>query len=641
MMQLGTCYYPEHWDESTWERDAQRMKDLGLTWIRIGEFAWSRLEPTPTHLNFDWLDKSIDILGNAGLKVMLGTPTATPPKWLCDRYDDIYQYDGQGRVRGFGSRRHYSYNSPSYLQETERIVGLLAERYGRHEAIGAWQTDNEFGCHGTVRSYAPWDLLAFRRWLAQRYEDIEALNEAWWNRFWSMEYNGFDDVELPNLTVTEANPSHVLDFYRFSSDAVIAYNKLQCDTIRQHSDKPISHNVMLYFGDFDHYKLAEDLDIVTWDNYPLGMLEQSPLPDEVKNRFFRAGHPDLIGLVHDLYFGLKRQPFWVIEQQPGPVNWAPSNPLPAKGMVRLWTHQAMAHGADVVSYFRWRSACGAQETMHAGMNRHDGSADRASVEARRTAQELVALSGNDKALADVAILFDYENLWACDIQPHSQGFSYWALVFEYYSALRSLGLDVSFAHPRSDLSPFRVVFAPALHLVDADLVGHLQAYCEAGGQLVVGPRSGVKTLSNVVHAPALREWLELTGTKTSHVDGIRPGVLEALSFQGKSYSYHTWADLFELTDASSLASYRCLAYDGVSAISEKQHGQGTCISLGAWGDRDLHVALFAWVLERAAIPHQALPEGLRQTQRGDLRYTMNFTPETVNDIPPFDLDISS
>ncbi|MEZ4631701.1 MAG: beta-galactosidase [Deinococcales bacterium] len=644
-MELGVCYYPEHWSKDTWRRDAERMVDLGLSWVRIGEFAWGRLEPHPNQLDFSWLDESMDILGEAGLKVILGTPTATPPKWLCDRDPAIYQVDKEGRIRGFGSRRHYSYNSPDYQRETERIVALLAAHYAHHPALGAWQTDNEYGCHGTIRSYGKHDRVAFQRWCEAKYGHIDKLNEAWWNRFWSMDYQGFSEIELPNLTVTEPNPSHSLDFYRFSSDAAINYNRLQCEIIRRYSDKPISHNVMLFFEDFDHFKLAKDLDIITWDSYPLGMLEQSPLPDPLKTQFMRSGHPDLVSFMHDLYYGLKSKPFWVMEQQPGQVNWAPSNPLPAKGMVRLWTHQAFAHGAEVVSYFRWRAATGAQELMHAGLNKHNGQPDRASLEVKQLKHELKIMPKLSKNPAQVALLFDYENMWATDLQPHAQGWRYWKLAFDYYHSLRKLAVDVDIRHPYDDLDPYALVFAPALHLIDETLAKHLKTYCEAGGHLIIGPRSGMKTLSNTVldngiTSPTLSAWQNLTGIRVDLVDGLRPNVHEKLSWQAQNYHYHTWADIFELLDAKALAHYRCFSYEGV-AIAEKTHARGEVISLGCWGDEGFHQAFFSHCLAAKNIEHQALDEALRQTTLDNRHYWLNFSaktmPSPLGNIPPYDL----
>ena len=633
-MDLGVCYYPEHWPEATWAPDAKRMKDLGLTWVRIGEFAWSRLEPTPGELQLEWLDRAIDTLGEAGLRVVLGTPTATPPKWLVDEYDDVLQIGADGHVRKFGSRRHYCFNSASYQEETTRIVSLLGKRYGTHAAVQAWQTDNEYGCHDTVRCYCENCRKAFRVWLEHKYKNVAALNEAWWNVFWSMEYRSFDEIDLPNRTVTEPNPSHALDFYRFSSDSVVAYNKVQCEIIRQYSSAPITHNAMIFFGDYDHFKLAEDLDILTWDSYPLGMLEQSPLPSEVKAHFLRVGHPDLVSLMHDLYYGAKNKPFWVMEQQPGQVNWAPSNPLPAPSAVRLWSHQAFAHGAGVVSYFRWRAAVGAQETMHAGLNLHDGTPDRASEEVRKVYGELetppinAALNRppSKGGTGEIALLFDYENLWATDLQPHAQGWSYWSLLWNWYSALRGLGLDVALTHPRRDLQEYEVVFAPALFLVDEALAEHLTGYVERGGRLVVGPRSGFKTPTNLAHAPAPGPLADLMGVRINHVDALRPGLTETVSYRGRSLNYSTWADLLTLTTAEPLAHYQTDAYAGAVAVARQNHGDGTCTTLGMWGDAAAHRILFEDVLEPAGLTTLRLPEGVRLTRRGGLTYLLNFNP---------------
>jgi beta-galactosidase len=652
-MELGVCYYPEHWREDTWQPDAKRMKEIGLSWVRVGEFAWKRLEPTPNKFNFDWLDRAIDNLGNAGLKVMLGTPTATPPKWLVDNYDDVLQVDKNGHTRGFGSRRHYCYNSRSYRKETTRIVTMIAKRYSKYEAVQAWQTDNEYGCHDTVRCYCDNCKREFRVWLKQKYKTIDALNDAWWNVFWSMEYTLFDEVELPNLTVTEANPSHTLDFYRFSSDSVISYNKLQVEILRKYSDKPITHNAMGLFGHYDHYKLAQDLEAITWDNYPLGTLELalvSPsevgpgatgasalFPEELKNKYMRSGHPDLISFNHDLYYGLKDKPFWVIEQQPGQVNWAPTNPLPAPGVVRLWTHQAFAHGADVVAYFRWRAANGAQETMHAGLNLFDGSPDIATNEARNVARELSQVSNINSELKDnkVALLFDYENLWATSIQPHAQGWNYWELQLTYYMTLRELGLDVAISHPRFDLSRYKVVLAPALNLVDESLATHLSDYVKQGGQLVMGPRSGFKTLSNRVHTPAPGPLTQLMGVKITKVDALRSGYTEFVAIKfvkkggRKKLSYTIWADLLTPTTAKVLATYESDAYKNVAAVTEQKHGQGSCLTIGMWADVAGLRVLLSPVLERAGIETLELPEGVRVTRRANKTYLLNFNAREV------------
>lgn len=324
---LGCCYYPEHWPRSVWAEDARRMAETGLTWVRIGEFAWSRLEPRPGELQFEWLDEAIWTLGDAGLQVVLGTPTATPPRWMLERHPDMLAVDAEGRPRKFGSRRHYCFSHEGFAAESDRIVGLLADRYGRNEHIGAWQTDNEYGCHDTTISYSDAARTAFRRWLKDRYGEIDALNAAWGNVFWSMEYRDFDEIDLPNLTVTEPNPAHALAFRRFSSDQVVRFNRRQVEIIRARSKAPITHNYMGRITDFDHFAVGRDLDFASWDSYPLGFLEdRAGATPEQQRAYARQGDPDFQAFHHDLYRAVGRGRMWVMEQQPGPVNWAPHSP---------------------------------------------------------------------------------------------------------------------------------------------------------------------------------------------------------------------------------------------------------------------------------------------------------------------------
>ena len=235
---LGVCYYPEQWPEEIWANDAKRMIDAGLSWVRIGEFSWARMEPKPGKFDWEWLDRAIETLGAAGLKVILGTPTATPPRWMLEKHPDMLAHDSAGVIRKFGSRRHYCFSHDGYREEARRIARLMVERYGKNPHIAAWQTDNEYDCHDTATSYSPHALKGFQDWCAQRYQSPNALNSAWGNIFWSMEYESFEQLELPNQTVTDPNPSHVLAFRRFTSDQVVLFNRVQCDEIRKHSQAP-------------------------------------------------------------------------------------------------------------------------------------------------------------------------------------------------------------------------------------------------------------------------------------------------------------------------------------------------------------------------------------------------------------------
>ena len=326
--------------------------------------------------------------------MVLGTPTATPPKWLVDEIPDMLPVGADGKVRRFGSRRHYDFSHEGYRRECRRIVTALAERFGTHPGVAAWQTDNEYDCHATALSYSESALRAFRSWLRRKYRSAEALNRAWGNVFWSMEVSDFDEIELPILTVTQANPSACMDFRRFASDQVVSFNRLQADIIRKHSPgRDVIHNFMGRTLTFDHFDVGADLDVSSWDAYPLGFLsDRSDQDAKWKKRFLRTGDPDFQAFHHDLYRATSKGRWWVMEQQPGPVNWAHHNPTPRAGQVRLWTWEAFAHGAEVVSYFRWRQAPFAQEQMHAGLLRPDSVEAEGFAEAKQVAEEIAGIA---------------------------------------------------------------------------------------------------------------------------------------------------------------------------------------------------------------------------------------------------------
>ena len=612
---LGTCYYPEHWPKDQWEHDAARMADLGLTWVRIGEFAWSRLEPAPGDLQFDWLDRAIDTLTAAGLKVVLGTPTATPPRWMLDRHPDMLAKDAQGRLRGFGSRRHYCFSHDGYRDESVRITTLLAKRFGAK--VAAWQTDNEYGCHDTVYSYSDAARRAFRDWLAQKYQSTDALNRAWGNVFWSMDYDRFDQIDLPNLTVTEPNPSHALDFRRFSSDQVARYNAAQVDAIRRHSSAPISHNYMGRIVEFDHFATGRQMEIATWDSYPLGFLEDR-LEDaeDHKRRYARQGDPDFQAFHHDLYRAVGRDGrWWIMEQQPGPVNWAPHNPAPLPGMVRLWTWEAFAHGAECVSYFRWRQAPFAQEQYHAGLLRPDSVEAPAFPEARQVALELAAMPDVEQAQAPVALVFDYASAWAWAAQPQGAGCDYFRLVFEVYRGLRKLGLSIDILPPDAEsLEGYKLTLIPGV-ITLSDAMNAAVARSDA--PVILGPRTNAKTAALGIPLPLPPALPGLDATVT-RVETIRADMPVAVAGGG---AVRLWREHLETT---------------AEVLDTDGDGAPLCVRAGplhylaGWPDP----AYLARLLKRAAaqvgLATQDLPEGIRIRDTGQTRFTFNHGPEDAD-----------
>lgn len=635
-LQLGVCDYPEHVPEDRWRVYARQQRELGLSFVRLAEFAWSRIEPRPGEYDWDWLDRAVAAYHAEGLRVVLCTPTATPPAWLIRAHPEILPYDAQGRVREFGSRRHYDFASPVYREHSRRITRALAERYGEHPAVAGWQTDNEFACHGTGRSYGGASAAAFPGWLRKKYGTLEALNAAWGNVFWSMEYSDWAQIRPPVLTVTEPNPAHVLDYFRFSSDLVRDFQAEQVAILRERSPgRFVTHNFMIFESGFDHYEVARGLDFASWDNYPTGMLEYFAPPgtgEDLKTRYARTGHPDLIAFNHDLYRGLLRgqngvgrvgpgtpNGFWVMEQQCGQVNWAPSNPLPAAGAVQLWTAQAWAHGADVVSYFRWRAATMSQEVMHSGLLRHDETPDRgfAEVAGLDTAQFPLG-----EVKARVALLHDYESLWLYDAQPHSAALSYWAQTVTFYSALRALGVDADVVSAKADLAGYALVVAPAITLVTPEMAARWTAAVKTGVRLVCGPRTAFRT-------PGGGTWEDgqfgpltpLIGARLLQYDALRPGLAQPVS---GGYSAHFWAESYRLQGAQATHTYQGGPQDGQPAVI--QHGNVTVV--GAYGEALIRDVLRG-ALEAAGVPTTDLPEGVRLSRRAGVTLVQNWTDQPV------------
>jgi beta-galactosidase len=625
---LGVCYYPEHWPEPNWAHDAQRMHDLGLTYVRIGEFAWGRIEPKPGVFAWEWMDRAIETLGTAGLKVVLGTPTATPPKWLVDACPDILPVDIEtGLRRGFGSRRHYDFSSETYRVEAERITAAMAERYGSNPYVVGWQTDNELCCHDTTLSASPAARDKFRAWCEARYGSIEALNAAWGNVFWSMEYGSFAEIELPFFAVCETNPAHRLAFRRFSSDQVIRFHDVMIAAIRLYAapEQWVTHNIIPpSTTGVDNAALTRQLDFVSYDNYPLGFSDQlmAKAPAEEWQPFMRTGHPDLAALNFDQVRGLSKGAWWVMEQQPGPVNWAPHNPRPAPGMIRHWTLQAFAHGAACVAYFRWRQVPFAQEQMHAGLLRPDDMPSPAWAEVEQAAME-IKLLGDLSAMPDkapVAIIIDSASGYVDDIERQGAGYRYPAVVFQYYRALRSLGVDVDFVSAgEARLDSYRVIIVPCLAMPDEAAVNALNA---SSGLVLFGPRSGAKTeefsISEGLPPGPLRDFVP---AKVIAVETLRPDCGGTIDYDGKTYESGRWRETLDVMIAEILATYE----DGTPAAIRS----GRSIYLGTLTEDAFLTALLLDLCAEANVPITPLPPTLRLRRRGDLTFAFNLADSAV------------
>ena len=616
--ELGVCYYPEHWPEDMWISDAQSMYKNGIRWVRIAEFAWSRIEPEPKKFDWKWLDKAVDILGNAGLKIVMCTPTATPPRWLINQMPDMLAVDQNGQKRKFGSRKHYSFSHKGYQKESQRITQAVAERYGNNSFIQAWQTDNEFGCHETTYSWCQSSLQEFRNWLQVKYQSIEKLNEEWGNVFWSMEYSSFEDIDLPNLTVTEANPAHHFAFRRFSSDQVKNFNSQQVKIINQFSpNRPVSHNYMGHFVEFDHYKVSEDLDIAAWDSYPLGFLQnmQSIAREDKKLLFecYNIGDPDFQAYHHDLYRGMGR--LWVMEQQPGPVNWAKYNPVPLPGAVRMWTWEAFAHDAEVVSYFRWRQAPYAQEQMHAGLMHCDNSPAMGSKEALQVSKEIQEIELPPTQKADIALLHDYEACWMTEIDGQTQDFHYTRLMLDFYKSIRINGGSLDIVGKNTDFTGYKLIIIPSFVHLDEEIFSRITL---SGAKILAGPRTGVKT--NGFQIPHNLS-LEGLGFKVTRVDALPQELPIEVEWKGIKGHMNVWREQGQCSGTSDGKGI-----DDMPVVTTGNKGSYLC----GWPDENLLKAIMKEQMLSAGLTTVSLPQYLRVRQRGNLLFFTNYGKQKVS-----------
>jgi beta-galactosidase len=437
-----------------------------------------------------------------------------------------------------------------------------------------------------------------------------------------MDYRSFDEVDLPNLTTTEANPSHWLDYYRFASDEVAAYNRIHTGLIRRHSPgRFIAHNFMIFFTDFDPYKVSDDLDVASWDSYPLGALDVfMSASGEDQLNYARTGHPDFAAWHHDLYRATGRGRWWVMEQQPGPVNWAQHNPSPAPGMVRLWTWEVFAHGGEVCSYFRWRQYHSAQEQFHAGLNRPDFEPDIGFFEAQRVAQEVKAL-GLEEAWgspqAKVALVYDYEAEWLFKAQPQGIEFGYTMLAYTCYSALRSLGLSVDFVRPGGSLEGYSLAVFPSQPILrDSDMA----AIKKFKGTVLFGPRTGSKTETvNIPGNLPPGPLQALFPIKITRVESLRPSLIESVKYKGNNYPTTLWKEWVE-SELKPVAKFA----DGKGAI----YAHKNLHYMAFYPNPELLAAYLAELAVGAGLNVTSMPEGLRIRNNGKLSFAFNYSAKT-------------
>ncbi len=604
MFYFGVDYYPEHWPESRWDTDAQMMQEAGINVARLAEFAWANLEPSDNTFDFAWLDRAIEVLAQRGIKIVLGTPTASPPPWLWYKIPDIALVDENGLAREYGSRREYSPTNAAYRAHSVRIARAMGEHYAANPHVIGWQIDNEFG----DRCYAPGTRLEFQHWLQRLYSSLEELNECWGTRFWSHVYSDWSQIPVPNRRVHGPhNPSLHLDYLRFMSDVYVDFQQLQVDVLREvcPPEQFITHNFMGFnYPKLNYFDLARSLDLVTWDNYPRGFWIKTP---DIA--------PAPLALGHATMRGLKKQNFWVMEQQSGQGSWDILPPTPRPGEIALWAYQAVAHGADGIVFFRWRTCRFGTEQYWHGILDHDGQGRRRFAEVKAMGEQIAHIGGiiaGSEVRAKAAIVLSYDSRFAFQIQQNNPDFSYERHVGDYFAALHRANIAVDIISPEEDLAPYDLVIAPALYITEIEAVRRFETFTKRGGTLIVTARSGVKDHTNlVVDLPLPGLLAPLCGVEVQEYDSLLSGETRAIRFVTpeivQSGRAAVWCDILEPTTAEVLARYDEDFYAGQPAVTLNRVGQGNVIYVGTIGDADCVQAIVRYATGLSGV------EGLMET----------------------------
>ncbi len=475
---LGTAWYPEQWPESRWDADLTLMQQAGIHMVRVGEFAWSRMEPQEGQYDLDWLDRAITAAAKHGIYTVLGTPTAAPPAWLTQKYPETLRTKENGQKDQHGNRQQFNWANPKYRELARGIAGQMAQRFGHNPNVLGWQIDNEYA----EVSFDAETRMQFQDWLKARYGTLDNLNARWTTAYWSETYSAWDQIPIQ---VGYGNPGLLLSWMRFVSDTWRSYQKNQLDVIRANADPKqfITTNTMGWFDGFDHYTVEQDLDLAAWDDY----VGQGHL-DPAKN-----------GAAHDLTRGFKGKNFWVMETQPGSVNWAPINNSLDQGEVRAMAWHDVGHGADTVSYWQWRSALNGQEQYHGTLVGADGSPVPLYPEIAQIGREFEKASpvlAGTSVKSEVAILHSYDSRWAINWQKHNKNYDPVTELVSYYQPLRAIAQSIDIVPPTAALSQYKLVVAPGLNVISDPIAKNLIDYVKGGGHLVLGQRSGMKDDDN-------------------------------------------------------------------------------------------------------------------------------------------------
>jgi beta-galactosidase len=629
-MYFGVDYYPEQWvfpyggtaenPEAAWERDAELMAKAGINVIRIGEFSWGVCEPEEGKHDFLWLRRVMDIMGEHNIKVVLGTPTAAPPIWLAKKYPEILPVDKHGQVKHEGTRRAVCLTSDIYWEYAKRIVTHMVEAVGDHPQLIAWQIDNSVGGNDSEFSFNESTREEWHLWLQAKYQTIERLNELLGLRFWSQTVTTWDQVPMPMYAPAMHNPALLLDWNRFSSDTMVQFVKMQAEILREKSPgHPVTVTMRAFVRQFDHFDMADVVDFVSIESNVAMQTKAAELACDV-----------------DMLRSLKKSDittpdgdvgFWAMEQKAGQSNWQEVNSLVRPGLIRLFTYQLISRGASGILYFRWRQPrIGCEKFYGAILSQHVEGNTRVLKEISQVGEELKLLAPAIKGtqvVADVCILYSHENDWA--LQQPNQPNKFFNLkdhILLFYNALHARNLQVDFARPTEDLSKYKIVIAPSLHLLSAGEADRLKLYVQNGGVLVGTFNTGLVNQHHITPDTGYpNDMTDLFGLEVLEFDPIPPSEDNHLNFKGAFPTSHShpaklWCDIIEPKSCLVIATYGKDFYAGRPAMTMNTFGLGKAIYIGTMSHQHFYHDLVAWLRTMCNLhPLLKVPENVEVSMR--------------------------
>lgn len=626
---VGAYYYPEHWDESQWERDLQKMSEMGFEFTHFAEFAWAQLEPEEGVYDFAWLDKAVALAAKYNLKVIMCTSTATPPVWLVRKHPEVLITRENGTTDDHGSRQHASFSNNFYREYSQNMIAELAKHYGHDKRIIGWQLDNE---PRSTMDYGPDAQQRFREWLKNKYKNIDALNDAWGTDFWSGTYHHFSEINIPQHSQWGMNLYQRLDHSRFCDSETASFLDEQAKTIKKYagSDQWITTNyIPMYYARF--IGMSHELDFISYTRYMVYGDHKG-----IGTKGYRVGEYSRIAMAND-YFRPLSPVYGVMELQPGQVNWGSINSQPLPGAVRLWLWHVFAGGSKFTCTYRFRAPIYGFEQYHSGIIGTDGvTPTSGGLEFQKFIEEIKLLRQNISS-AEVpdnylkrktGILYDPDNTVAINQNKQTIAWNTEQHVLKYYKALKSFGAPVDFIRDSMDFSKYPVLVVPAYQQMNQALIKKLTEYAKNGGNLVLSCRTGHQDENGHLWETQYAEPIySLIGSKIEFYDLLRPYAPDTVEMDGKKFAWTSWGDVLSPEKGTETwATYSGDFYAGKSSITYKKLEKGTVTYIGTdSNDGDLELAALKKLCNTLNINVENYPKGIIVEYRNGFGIALNYS----------------